>query len=158
MLKKKMTKVEDIGDRQNRRLEIRKHINASPERVFEAWTQPEQIEKWWGPEDVTCIGAKIDLQVGGKYQINNRLPNGNELLIYGVFKVVEQPNKLVYTWSTDPGLKDSETVNVKFNPYKDGTEVVVIHERIPTKEILDSHNTGWIGCLEGLLSYLQRRN
>lgn len=155
ILKKKMSKPQNTSEPENHRLEVRKQINASPEKVFETWTQPEHIRKWWGPEDVICLGAQVDLQIGGKYQISNRLPNGKELLIYGEFLIVEPPSKLVFTWRTDPGPNDVEMVTVRFSPRNGGTEVIVVHEKIPTKEIRASHNAGWTGCLEGLESYFK---
>ncbi len=80
---------------------VRRVLKASPERLFDAWTQPEQLRQWWGPRPVTCVEAEVDLRVGGHYRIANRLPGGDLLWIVGTFETIEPPRKLVYTWSVE---------------------------------------------------------
>jgi hypothetical protein len=53
-------------------LVVRRVIRATPERLFEAWTEPTQILGWWGPEGATCEGAEVDLRVGGRYGSTTR--------------------------------------------------------------------------------------
>ena len=129
-------------------LVTRRTIRASPARLFDAWTQPEQLRQWWGPRPVTCSGAEVDLRVGGHYRIENVLPNGKTLIIAGEFQVVEPPHRLVYTWRA--GEDQASRVTVRFEPRGEATEVVVIHEQIPNERIRESHQGGWNGCLDGL--------
>jgi uncharacterized protein YndB with AHSA1/START domain len=138
------------------RLEVRKTIAATPEWLFAAWTQPERLKEWWGPKGVTCIDAVVDLRVGGKYRIGNRLPDGGVLWIIGEYRVVERPTKLVYTWQIESETRAPEIVTVHFEPRENGTEVVVIHERIPDVAIRNQHQNGWQGCLSGLAEYAAR--
>jgi len=58
---------------------VRKTIRASAERLFQAWTDPSQLTQWWGPPGVQCIEAQIDLRMGGRYRIANRLADRNTL-------------------------------------------------------------------------------
>jgi len=58
------------------RLEVRKVVRASPERLFSAWTDADQLRRWWGPIGATCPTAHVDLRVGGRYRIENRFPDG----------------------------------------------------------------------------------
>jgi uncharacterized protein YndB with AHSA1/START domain len=144
-----------IPESQMQTLVVRKTIRATPERLFAAWTAPEQLLKWWGPEGVTCIGAEIDLRVGGGYRIGNRLPNEKILWIVGEFEVVEPPRRLTYTWRLEGISETSERVSVQFEPRGEMTEVVVTHDRIPNEELRDQHLLGWRGCLDGLVEYLR---
>jgi uncharacterized protein YndB with AHSA1/START domain len=140
---------------QDSTLVVRKIIQATPERLFTAWTQPQQLKKWWGPESVICVDAEVDLRVGGNYRIGNKLPDGTILWITGEFQVIERPHKLVYTWRIGPESRPAELVTVSFEPRAAGaTEVIVVHERIPNKIVRDTHEHGWTGCLEGLAKYL----
>jgi hypothetical protein len=50
-------------------LVVRRRIHATPEKLFAAWTQPEHLVRWWGPQGVACPAAEIDLRVGGAYRI-----------------------------------------------------------------------------------------
>jgi uncharacterized protein YndB with AHSA1/START domain len=126
----------------------RRTISASPSRLFDAWTQPEQLRDWWGPQPVTCSSAQVDLRVGGRYEITNLLPDGATLVITGEFERVDPPHLLVYSWHA--GDDQGSRVTVRFEPRGEATEVIVIHERIPNANIRQSHEAGWNGCLDGL--------
>ncbi|WP_168204258.1 SRPBCC family protein [Aliikangiella coralliicola] len=162
---------------------VRRIIPASAERLFDAWTQPELLTQWWGPENVECPDAEVDLKVGGNYRIANQMDDGNLLWIYGQFETIERPHKLVYTWCIadersnnkknnseassetsnetvhSDGLEHSESkakaerVTVHFKPLVQSTEVIVIHEQIATNAIKESHTIGWNGCLDGLANF-----
>lgn len=131
-------------------LVVRRTIRASAERIFAAWTQPEQLCAWWGPRPVTCCAAEVDLRVGGRYRIVNLLPDGTKLPIEGAFEHVDPPHKLVYTWHMGHELAESSRVTVRFEARGEATEVIVVHEQIPTAGVRDSHEQGWEGCLDGL--------
>jgi uncharacterized protein YndB with AHSA1/START domain len=131
-------------------LVVRRTIRASAERVFEAWTRPELLRAWWGPRPVTCSAAEVDLRVGGRYRIVNALPDGNSLAIVGEFRVVEAPRRLVYTWRMGEASQETSLVTVRFEARGAATEVVVVHEEIPSEPVRDSHEKGWDGCLDGL--------
>ena len=138
-------------------LEFRRTIYAPAQQVFEAWTQPMHLRKWWGPRPVTCAHAAVDLRVGGSYRIANEFPDGRVLWIWGEFEVVDPPHKLVYTGLTDPESPFLERVTVLFQARGEATEVVVRYERIPDAATRDKHEAGWEGCLRGLADYMNRR-
>jgi uncharacterized protein YndB with AHSA1/START domain len=137
-------------------LVVRKTIRAGAERLFEAWTQPHQLKKWWGPVDVKCIEAQVDLRVGGQFRIGNQLPSGNILWITGEFESIERPHKLIYTWYVEGDSKRPERVTVHFEPVDGATEVMVVHALIPDEPTRARHEQGWLGCLAGLLQYVER--
>jgi len=144
----------ETASQRDARLVIRKTIPASSERLFQAWTEPEQLKQWRGPESVTCIEAEVDLRVGGRYRIGNRFPDGSVLWISGKFEAIDAPHKLVYTWRIGSDSRE-ELVSVSFRAATDGeTEVTVVHERIPDTRIRDGHEQGWPGCLSKLNPYL----
>jgi uncharacterized protein YndB with AHSA1/START domain len=131
-------------------LVVRRTIRAPIDRVFSAWTEPEQLRAWWGPRPVTCADAEVDLRVGGRYRIVNRLPDGALITIEGEFHVVEPPRRLVYSWAIDDGDAAVSRVTVRFEARGDATEVVVVHDEIARARVRDSHEKGWEGCLDGL--------
>jgi uncharacterized protein YndB with AHSA1/START domain len=133
---------------------VRRTIRAPVERVFDAWTRPEHLVRWWGPRPVRCSGAEVDLRVGGRYRIGNQLPDGKILWIVGEFEQVRPPHKLVYTWQLEPGEPSSERVTVRFEPRDGATEVIVVHERITRAEVRATHEQGWLGCFDGLEQFL----
>jgi uncharacterized protein YndB with AHSA1/START domain len=131
-------------------LVVRRTIRASAERIFQAWTQPEQLCAWWGPRPVTCSGAEVDLRVGGRYRILNLLADGTTLAIEGAFEHVDPPHKLVYTWQVGRLAEETSRVTVRFEPRGAATEVIVVHEQIASPAVRDSHEQGWRGCFDGL--------
>ncbi|MEM9070507.1 MAG: SRPBCC domain-containing protein [Myxococcota bacterium] len=133
-------------------LVVRRTIQASPARLFAAWTEPQHLTKWWGPPGVACPEAEVDLRVGGRYRIANRLPDGSTLWIAGEFRQVERPERLVYTWAV--GDEEPSLVTVHFRATEGATEVIVTHDRIADEATRDEHEQGWLGCLDGLVSFM----
>jgi uncharacterized protein YndB with AHSA1/START domain len=132
---------------------VRRTIRAPANRVFDAWTQPEHLRAWWGPRPVTCSGAEVDLRVGGRYSIANALPDGKTVIIEGEFREIERPHKLVYTWRMGQGAEETSLVTVRFEVRGEATEVVIVHENVVNPTARESHEQGWIGCLDGLESF-----
>lgn len=80
---------------------ISREFDAPRERVWKAWTDPELLKRWWGPEHFTAPSIKIDLRVGGKYVYAMRGPAGSpfdvDMYSAGVFKEIVPHQKLVVT-------------------------------------------------------------
>lgn len=86
---------------QYKELVIRREFDASCERVWKAWTDPEMVQRWWGPEHFTAPSIQIDLRVGGRYLYTMRGPAGTPFDVDsysgGVFKEIVPNQKLVLT-------------------------------------------------------------
>lgn len=134
------------------RVRICKFIPARPERVFAAWTHPDELRKWWGPKNVRCTSAEIDLRPGGRYRIANETDDGTVLWISGEFLEIEKPDLLAYTWLLEGSESLQERVTVRFDSCAGGTELTVEHDRIPSEALHDQHRAGWQGCLDGLIN------
>ena len=80
---------------------IERIFNAPVEKVWEAWTNPELVKKWWGPEGFTSPSVEIDLRVGGKYIFAMHGPAGSEwdrdMYSAGIFKEIVPHERLVMT-------------------------------------------------------------
>lgn len=136
-------------------LVIRRTIHAPAEKLFDAWVEPAQLRNWWGPEEVTCGSAEVDLRVGGAYRIANEFADGRTVWISGEFKRITPPTELVYTWIVEDVTASPERVTVRFDAVGGATEVTIIHDRIIDNQIRSSHESGWQGCLAGLAAYLE---
>jgi uncharacterized protein YndB with AHSA1/START domain len=76
---------------------ITRVLNAPRARVFNAWTDPEQVIRWWGPHSVTNSECDLDLRPGGTYRIVMCGPDGTEYPVKGVFREIRPPAQLVMT-------------------------------------------------------------
>ncbi|MEO6893021.1 MAG: SRPBCC family protein [Ktedonobacteraceae bacterium] len=87
-------------------------FDAPRELVFKAYTAPNLIPQWWGPENVTTIVHKMDVRPGGTWRYVQRDTNGNQYAFYGVYHEVIVPERLVYTFEFEgmPGRVLLETV------------------------------------------------
>jgi uncharacterized protein YndB with AHSA1/START domain len=135
-------------------LTLRRWVAASPDRVWHAWTNARELKAWWGPAEVRCISADIDLRVGGRYRIGNELPDGQVIWIDGIYTIVDPPGHLQYSWRTDLDRDSIQSVDVRFEPAESGTEIVLCHRRIPTAALRENHQLGWLGCLDSIAGYL----
>jgi uncharacterized protein YndB with AHSA1/START domain len=143
---------------------VRRTIHATPERLFAAWTEPAQLRRWWGPAQVECPVAEVDLRVGGRYRLANKFADGSVWWIAGTFEAVTPPRLLIYSWElsageiaaggSPPPAQGVERVTVRFEPNGAATEIVVTHERIADEPARVSHEQGWLGCLAGLAELL----
>ncbi len=133
-------------------LHLRRTFAAPREKVFRAWTDPEELKKWWGPEGYATPSADVDLRVGGKYRLGMmKLPNGEVFYLSGVYREVRPPKRLVYTWRWEAQPELGEPlVTVEFHEAGNSTEVVLTHEFFPTEQARDDHNKGWNSCLDRL--------
>ena len=128
---------------------VRRTIAASAEDLFDAWLDPEALAIWLRPgSGIHATETKIDARVGGRFEINMRADSG-VIPHSGVYKVIDRPRRLVFTWfSPHTGERDS-LVTVDFLPRDKRTEVVVTHEQLPEAK-REAHNGGWTKALEKL--------
>jgi uncharacterized protein YndB with AHSA1/START domain len=137
-------------------LRLERNYDASPERVYNAWVNPEAMAKWFAPTPEHKMNSvELDARVGGKYRIDVRNPAGAAHVAIGVFKEVNPPKKLVMTWAWEGNTALPETlVTVEFAAQGAGTQMVLTHELFPNEEARDNHNKGWTGCLASLETFL----
>jgi uncharacterized protein YndB with AHSA1/START domain len=132
-------------------LRLQRTIKADPATVFNAWTEPEQLNQWSAPEGM-AVDAEVDLRVGGRYRIRMQSPDGEIFTAVGEYQEIEPPNRLVYTWGwEETGNNHYETrITVDFLDRDGATEVVLTHELFPDAELAGKHNEGWTSCLNRL--------
>ena len=126
---------------------------ASRDDVFRAWTDPEQLKKWWGHDGWSTPIAEVDLRVGGSYRLGMLNPDAEGPYVCGgTYKEVTPPEKLVYTWKWEHAPEDapSTLVTVEFVEQGDSTEVVLVHEQLADEEDRDKHGEGWKALLDHL--------
>ena len=134
---------------------ISRSVAASPERVFRAWTDVEQLATWWWPQLAGTTYA-VDARAGGHYRISSPAIGAT---VTGVFTEVDAPRRLVFTWSwEDDGQPDAvveDTVVVTFEPAEDGTLVTVAHTSV-AHEPEGGAEQGWNDVTDRLVGLFER--
>jgi uncharacterized protein YndB with AHSA1/START domain len=149
------------------RLEIRRTFAAPREKVFAAWAQREQLERWMCKDasQHVVIHHQQEIRNGGCFLMEVRDPaKGETYWGQGVYREVKAPERIVFTWSWTKDTPDGAQLNpdspetqvsVEFLVRGNSTEVVLTHAVFGSAKDRDDHNQGWNGCLDGLARVLQ---
>jgi uncharacterized protein YndB with AHSA1/START domain len=136
------TTLELQGDRE---IVISRTFNGPARIVFDAWTKPELVMRWWAPKSlgVSMISCDAEVRVGGRYRYVFRHRTGAALAFSGKYLEVAPPSRLVYTQifeptadGADPG--DAEVLITVTFEERDGRTHLVSRSLCPTKEIRDA--------------------
>lgn len=132
-------------------LRLTRHYPHPREKVFRAWVDAQALKRWFLPTDAhRCTAAEIDPRVGGRYRIVVQSPDGEQHSVSGVYREIDAPSKLVFTWvwQNKPEVESLVTIELREQP--GGTELILTHERLPDADSRARHEHGWSGCLDHL--------
>jgi uncharacterized protein YndB with AHSA1/START domain len=135
-------------------LQLRRRLPAPRDEVFRVWTQPEHIRRWSCPSGFSVVESQVDLRQGGSYRLGMKSPAGEVFTTIGVYREVQPPVRLVYTWRWDSPDSVETLVTVEFRDLGKETELLLRHERFSGAGPRDSHLGGWVGCLDSLDLYM----
>jgi uncharacterized protein YndB with AHSA1/START domain len=135
-------------------LTIKRRFNASPAKVFAAWTEPEKMSRWLGPVDVKRVETGTDLRVGGRYFIRMVMVN-DEHYSSGVYREIVPNEKLVFTWAWKSTPERESLVTVTIKPDGDGSIMTLLHEQFFDEAARDRHNAGWTAIIDRLAAVVE---
>lgn len=140
-------------------------FDAPLEKVWAAWTDPEQLGKWWGPKGFTSSDNKIDLREGGSYNFHMHAPEdmpeigGMDLYSGGEIKEIVPKKRLVYldnftdrdgnkvpasTYGMDDDFPQDLVVTVEFEEVSaNKTKMTMTHAGMPASDMADQTSVGW---------------
>jgi uncharacterized protein YndB with AHSA1/START domain len=156
---------------------ISRVFDAPRDRVWNAWTEVEQMKQWWGPKGFTLKQLKLDLRAGGKMHYCLQMPDGGEMWGLAVYREIVKPSRLVWinafsdkdgglaVHPMNPSWPRQMLTTISFKEHGAGTEVTV--EWIPVDgstdlelrtfdEGRDSMKGGWAGTLGRFTAYLSK--
>jgi uncharacterized protein YndB with AHSA1/START domain len=131
-------------------LTLKRRYNAPPAKVFEAWTDPKKLARWFYAPGNQPLVAESDARVGGRYRIAVRAASGEEYDVSGTFREVVPGHKLVFTWAWRTTPERESLVTVELARDGDGTLLTLTHERFFDEAARDRHRAGWSPILDRL--------
>jgi uncharacterized protein YndB with AHSA1/START domain len=140
-------------------LEMTHVLPAAPAVVFAAFTDPDQLRKWWGPKGFTIASLDFDPVVGKSYRIEMQPPEGDVFFLAGEFLAVEPAAHLACTfvWE-DPDPDDVETeVELTFRERDGSTEIGFRQGEFKTEGRYSLHHDGWSDSFEKLQRLLSEK-
>ena len=138
-------------------LTLSRHYPVGPEKVYRAWTDPQALKRWWGPEGEASVSlVELDVRVGGRFRIIFGGPEGKAHEVTGVYKEVVTNRKLVFTWTWPNSTPERESVvSIVFRAVGKATELDFRHEQLFDETVRDNHRRGWTEALAKLEEFLR---
>ena len=145
-----------------KQLVIERTLTASPQRVFDAFIDPEQLTQWWWPRGFTCPAAEVDLRVGGTYRLAmlwpDAVPTENQFSHYmgGEYYEIERPHRLVMSGragNDEQGELFATLIELTFEAHNGGTALTMrqsYFEPLPPPDAMAGAEEGWTEQLDKL--------
>ncbi len=126
-----------VQRKSERELVVTRTFNAPARIVFEAWTTPELLKRWWVPSSfgLTLLACEMDVRVGGTYRLVFSHPAApNPMEFFGRYLDVTPHSRLI--WTNEEGADSAQVTTITFEE-KGGQTLLVMHDLYPSKEALD---------------------
>ncbi len=137
-------------------LTIDRRFDATPAQVWRAWTEPEQVQLWFGSDPAGTVShARLDVRVGGGFEVTFANADGTSYTCAGDYTIVDAPTRLAFTWRwrNEPGVETA--IHLRFEPVPGGTLQHFEHRGLGATT---THNyaVGWQSTFDKLARALAR--
>ena len=125
-----------VDRKSERELVVTRTVNGPARLVFEAWTKPELLKRWWVPKSMglTLLSCEADVRVGGKYRLVFKHGASEPMAFYGRYIEVTPHSRLVWTNEESGDVGQVTTLTLE---EKAGKTLLVLHDLYPSKAALD---------------------
>ena len=145
---------EEHADRGGRRtVRVTRKFAASPERVFDAWLDPQSTGKWlFATETGQMVRVELDTRVGGRFTFVDRR-DGQDIEHTGEYLEIDRPRRLVFTFRVPKFSAESTQVTIDIMPLDSGCELTLTHEGV-LPDYSERTTAGWTKLLGNLAARL----
>jgi uncharacterized protein YndB with AHSA1/START domain len=138
-----------VAEEAARVVRIERTFDSPAEDVFDAWTNPEVIRRWFIPGDGWQeASAEVDLRIGGRIQVVMRDPDGEPVRAGGEYTLIERPHRLAFTWTFDDDPTNEQMIEIEFTERDGATTVQFVNSDISEEERRDAQDEGWNRCFD----------
>ena len=139
------------------KLTVTRVINAPCEKVFRAWTEPQQLAQWFSPQEVELRDFKADLKNGGAFRIRYT-EKRSEFIASGNYREIIPNQRLKFSWTWEHYAMPDSVVTVDFEDLGKTTRLTLLHEGLPDQEDADQHTHGWTSMVEKFAQLIEQNN
>jgi uncharacterized protein YndB with AHSA1/START domain len=142
-----------VERKSDRELVVTRTFNAPARLVFEAWSKPELLKRWWAPKSMgmSLLSCEADVRTGGRYRFVIGVGDAKPMEFFGRYTEVTPHSRLV--WTNEEAGDAGSITTVTFEE-KGGKTLLVMHELYPSKEALDAAGTGAADAMGETLAQL----
>ena len=140
-----------------REIVLTRVFDAPRELVFKAWTEPERLARWWGPDGFTNPVCEVDLRPGGAIWIVMRAPDGTDYPMSGTIHEVVAPERFVFAATPEDGQGNAliEALTTVTFAEQDGKTLLTIRQKAVAltafgAEAMQDMDEGWSQSLDRL--------
>jgi len=138
------------------RLAIHRHYAVAPEKVWNAWTEPQALSQWFGPGNPPSVtAAEIDLRVGGRWRIAFHSPGGEIFEVSGVYQEVATNRRLVFSWAWKGTPERVSRISITLSEKDGGCDLDFVHDRFFDEQARINHEGGWRTFFLNLDAYVE---
>ena len=133
-------------------LTMNRNFKAPKQAVYDAWIKKEAITSWFAPtSEMTTEVHEMEVKVGGKYHISMIEPDGSTHVIHGEYVALNPYDQIVFTWEWESDeLEVNSLVTIDLSENNGTTDMVLVHDKLDSQNLVDMHNEGWTGCVAQL--------
>jgi uncharacterized protein YndB with AHSA1/START domain len=130
----------------------------APWVLFDAFSNPSKVAKWWGPAGFKIPSLDFNPRVGGGYRIAMRPPESEPFYLTGEFKEVDPSTRLAFTFVWEPPHPDDveSLVELSFRDLGESTEIVLTQGAFKTEARRELHRAGWTDSFDKLVRLLSQ--
>ncbi|MGP1396772.1 MAG: SRPBCC family protein [Inquilinaceae bacterium] len=140
----------DVAPASDHELVMTRTVDALRDRVWAAWTTPDQLARWFFPDGCRIENPSFDVRPGGAYACDFHGEDDAVYRLRGRFEDISRPDRLVFThgWADADGVVEHDArVTVTFRDLGGRTQMTVRHVGLDSEEARASHSEGWSGAL-----------
>lgn len=132
------------------------------DRLFDAWTQPDQLRQWFGAEPYDLEDIQIDLREGGLWRFVMHCSEDREEFLEGRYLEILPGKRLAFSWSHNVKTPDGEVqktppsrVTIRFEPVGSATRMTLEHQKIVTDSGRLGVRKGWLNSFRALAKLVE---
>jgi uncharacterized protein YndB with AHSA1/START domain len=140
-------------------LRVVRRVRATRDDAFDAWVNPERLQRWFGPVGAKVVAVRGELGVGKEYRLRIRHDDGRFDELVWSFREITPPERLVFDWRVgDAPVADASGSVVTITFRDDGafTEIELRHTSVQTDQERQMVAAGWESCFVGLEALLHQ--